>query len=307
MLLSGGADGRIVVWDVREGKGEMVAWVRTEHRVGGVLGLAVGPLSLPTGDGERRRGEEDEEVVVYSAGSDRMIRRFTLSASKDEGKGIKLQELYAGDPIVVHETSVSALAFTPPTPFDDLPTKTSLWTASLDGTAKHLCLPSSPTKPSSTDISSTPTVLTTLPHGDYIRAIALSPSDDLIITAGRDETVKIWDSESSELVGTYEGHFGEVVGLCVIDSIGGGKGRVGKEGGGRVAVSISLDCTVRWWSLRREDIAAAVRWEGVVEEEGEEAIDTKKASDTTEELQNTTTITPPPERICKTREKEGLA
>ena len=80
-----------------------------------------------------------------------------------------------------------------------------------------------------------------------------------VITAGRDEHVRVWDRASGELHHTYKGHFEEVTGLVVV---------------GETVVSVSIDATVRRWSLKEEDLRKARKAteeeetkDGVMEEE----------------------------------------
>ena len=112
-----------------------------------------------------------------------------------------------------HETSVNALCF------DD---EGDLWSASSDGTVKHL------NRERAWDVEETFT------HGDYVRGVALSADNKWVVSVGRDETVKVWERGIGELKHTYKGHFGEIMGVVIM------KG---------VVVSVSVDGTVRRWSL----------------------------------------------------------
>ena len=274
LLLSGGTDGRIVVWDFTTF--EEVGGCRTGHRTGGVLAMAIDPSTLPTAPsqllgGSRSRheqdaGQEQGPVIIYSAGSDRTIRRYELSIPEPwNGELVGLTEVEPDNPIIAHETSVSALVFAQPSVNDDADGRPKLWTASLDGTAKCLSLSHSQSCRSGHNINTTPennfNLLKTLNHNSAIRTLALDPETETVITAGRDEKIKIWDAESGELVGSYEGHYEEIVGLAIIS--------------GEV-LSISLDGTVRRWSLKGEDIErervrqakAGEKGKGEEEEEG---------------------------------------
>ena len=190
MLLSGGADGRIVLWDSESG--EVLRVLRTGHRTGGVLALAVEPVE--GGEEEEEKGKEGKVKKVWSAGSDRTIRRYTLSVAnvnwKEEGEEndvvFSFHEFDPDNPIIIHETSVSALAFSCFPSLDTLSTNT-LWTASVDGTAKQLTLPLS-------DIH--PTITTVLEHASPLRALALDPCGEWVITAGRDEVLMLWEALS---------------------------------------------------------------------------------------------------------------
>lgn len=240
LLISGGADGTLVLWDAESGL--RLQLLRTGHTTGGLLALAL----LPTGsdlDGEQKEQATDTKgsdantkdegktsMTIFSAGSDRTIRRFSLSYSNPQtgrSLGPSLKEIHPENPIVAHETSVNCLTFT---------SDPQLWTASADETAK--CLLPDPTDPPHWKVSAT------LQHGGYVRAVAVDTEGGLIITAGRSEEVKIWDAETGELEWSYGGHYDEITGLVVMEAR-------------REVVSISVDGTVRRWGLSSVDIAAA--------------------------------------------------
>lgn len=63
----------------------------------------------------------------------------------------------------------------------------------------------------------------------------------MVVTACRDEEVRIFDVASGDLVCTYSGHFEEATSLIL------GSSRV---------VSGSIDGTVRRWGLSKQDMAA---------------------------------------------------
>lgn len=236
LLLSGGADSALVLWDVKSG--ERLQLLRTGHTTGGLLALALLPTD-PRLEGERQEQAEDvgsgightedenrTSLTVFSAGSDRTIRRFSLSHSNT---GPSLEEIHPEDPIIAHETSVNCLTFAP---------DSQLWSASADETAN--CLLPDPADPPHWKVK------TTLQHGGYVRAVAVDTEGGQIITAGRSEEVKIWDGETGELEWSYEGHYDEITGLVVLETR-------------REVVSISVDGTVRRWGLRSEDLAVAKR------------------------------------------------
>lgn len=237
-MLSGGADGALVLWDAESG--ERLQLLRTGHTTGGLLALALLPTdSMP--DSDQREQVEDTKsssantkdegktsMTIFSAGSDRTIRRFWLSYSKPNA-GPSLEEIHPEAPIIAHETSVNCLTFAP---------DSQLWTASADEAAR--CLVPDPTDPPRWKVNAT------LQHGGYVRAVAVDTEGGLIITAGRSEEVKIWDAETGELEWSYGGHYDEITGLVVLESR-------------REVVSISVDGTLRRWGLRGEDIAAAKR------------------------------------------------
>jgi WD40 repeat protein len=68
------------------------------------------------------------------------------------------------------------------------------------------------------------------------------PFEDLglVVTACRDEEVRVWDIASGKCICVYEGHFEEVTGLA----------RVGRS----TVVSVSIDSTIRQWGLDKAEM-----------------------------------------------------
>lgn len=199
----------------------------------GILDLAVDPETLNY-DGENEEGD----IIVFSASSLGEIRRWAIKKDLSMAK-----EIESDKPITQHETSVYKLSF-------DI--DGDLWTASADTTIH--CL--------SRHHSFTPSL--TLQHSDYVRSVAIDEVGGYVISAGRDEDVKVWNKGSGELRGVYEGHWEEVMGVVVV---------------GRRVVSGGIDGTVRVWGLDKqsleratkeaEDVRNGVEEVEVVEEEGE--------------------------------------
>ena len=132
-------------------------------------------------------------------------------------------ETDADNSILQHETSVYNLHFDA----DD-----DLWTASADGSVK--CL--SRERGWQADI--------TLVHGDYVRAVAVDERGGWVVSVGRDEDVTVWERASGKLHHVFFGHFEEITGLVLL---------------GQTAVTVSIDATIRRWSLKAEDMRKAVR------------------------------------------------
>ena len=126
-------------------------------------------------------------------------------------------------PIVAHATSVYRILF------DE---DGDLWTASADKTVKRLSREAGWRAD------------TELVHPDFVRDIVVHEKGGWIVTACRDEEVRVWDRASKKLHHTFSGHFEEVTGLCLL---------------GDVVVSVSIDATVRRWSLAPRDLQSAVR------------------------------------------------
>ena len=204
VVISGAADASIIVWNLHSA--EKIHVLKGHTR--GILDLAIDPSTYVI---EEAGKIKCKEVVIFSAGSDREIRRWRVGLET-------AKQIEAETPILVHATSVYALRFD---------ADGDLWTASADGTVKRL----------SRDQDFYPD--TNIEHGDYVRAVALEEVRGYVVTAGRSEGIKVWDRGSEDLVHVFSGHFEEVTGLVTM---------------GQRCVSVSIDATVRTWSLRPEDI-----------------------------------------------------
>ena len=240
VLISGGADKKIMVWDTETGTRLHTLRDKLDNMLA-VQRLAVDPVASTA-----------DELVVLSSSSDPKIRRWTISLENAEQVLENADEKDGKEAIHEHETSVYSMWF------DIHDEQGDLYTASADGTAK--CL-SRVKKWVAED---------TYEHGDYVRAVVAT--EDWVITAGRNEDVKVWDRSSGKLKFTYEGHFEEVTGLVVLD-------------GGKKVVSVSIDGTVRTWSLTKGDLLMAQkekeeRDKGLVKEV---PVEDKKALMTAEE------------------------
>ena len=212
VLISGSADASIILWNI--GTGEKLHTLKGGH-TRGILDLAIDPLTYPLSPLGERVGLS---IVLFSAGSDRQIRRWRISDDLSFAS-----ETETDDCILQHETSVYNLHFD----IDD-----DLWTASADGSVK--CL--SRERRWQAD--------TTLVHGDYVRAVCVDERGGWAVSAGRDEDVKIWDRTSGKLHHTFSGHYEEITGMVLL---------------GQALVTVSIDATIRRWSLESDDLENAVR------------------------------------------------
>ncbi|PYH99047.1 WD40 repeat-like protein [Aspergillus ellipticus CBS 707.79] len=171
----------------------------------GIQDLILDPVSL---------GPDSSEPVVVSAGSDREIRRFDLS--------IGSQDLTGTDAILAHDTNVHRLFFDG---------DGDLWTASADKTSK--CLVREDGWKSNL----------TLVHPDYVRDVVIHEQGGWVITACRDEEVRVWNRSTGQLHHTFSGHYEEVTGLVLL---------------GSTVVSVGIDATIRQWSLKPSDLEIAI-------------------------------------------------
>ncbi|OJJ49858.1 hypothetical protein ASPZODRAFT_109673 [Penicilliopsis zonata CBS 506.65] len=172
----------------------------------GIQDLVLDPLSLEVGAASK--------PVVVSAGSDREIRRFDLSLESSDQTAL--------EPLLAHETSVYRLFFD---------ADGDLWTASADKTSKCLVR----------DDEWKPNLV--LEHPDFVRDVVVYEAGGWVVTACRDEEVRVWSRSTGELYHTFSGHFEEVTSLAFV---------------GSTIVSAGIDGTVRQWSLRPDELRLAV-------------------------------------------------
>lgn len=203
LLISGGSDAKIAVFNIANGRRLQV--LRGHSR--GVQDLAIDPLSL-TPDGSK--------LKIFSAGSDREIRLFDVSPDAGDVDSTDTE------PVLVHETSVYKLFFD---------ADADLWTASADKTAKCLVR----------DDAWKPNLV--LQHPDFVRDVVVQEQGGWVVTACRDEEVRVWKRSTGELYHTFTGHFEEVTGLVLM---------------GWTVVSVGIDATIRQWSLLPDELLQAV-------------------------------------------------
>lgn len=173
----------------------------------GIEDLSLDPLS-----------PADNPLVLFST-SKRDIFYFALPDSSK----LTTNQIQLSAPILVHETSVYKLYF------DD---DGDLWTASADKTAKHL----SRNHNWAAD--------TTLQHPDYVRDVVTHDRYGWVVTACRDEEIRVWDKATGDLHHVYSGHYEEVTGLALTNDL---------------VISVSIDSTLRRWSLAPADLQRAVQ------------------------------------------------
>lgn len=219
VLISGGSDKKIIVWDASTGARLQTIQDPTTTMLA-VLDLALDPaLSTP------------EEAVVVSASSDPHIRRWRIRKDSHE----KVAEVHPNVPdgerptIQEHETSVCKLVFEDGEDGD-------LWTASTDGSAK--CLSRARHFTTEDEFA----------HGNPLRAVV--HTDAWVFTAGRDEDVKVWDRASGRLQSVLVGHYDEVTDLTLLRDQRGVPNRV---------CSVSLDGTIRAWPISKDELDAVVK------------------------------------------------
>ncbi|RGP61713.1 transcriptional repressor rco-1 [Fusarium longipes] len=219
ILISGGADKKMIVWDIESGKRLHTLQDPTTTMLA-VQHIAIDPvLSDPS------------QVVFASASSDPHIRRWKITLDSYE----QLPESFSDRPdaerltIQEHETSIYRLFY------DQSSEDVDLWTASADGTAK--CLARSRNFVADDSFE----------HGDYVRGVLAT--DQWVITAGRNEDVKVWDRSSGKLYCTLIGHYEEVTDIAMLQDY---------DGTPRKVCSVGIDGTIRTWPLAKSELDEVV-------------------------------------------------
>ena len=203
ILVSASQDASIMVWEVDTG--EKLHTLKGHTR--GILALQVDPAHYDS---------SKDSAIIFSAGSDREIRQWTL--------GVSSASEVQPSPIVAHETSVDAIRFD---------ADGDMWTASADKTAR--CLSRSRAWEEDSKFE----------HPDFVRDVLVDEDGGWVVTGCRDEEIRVWERGGGKLRHTFSGHFEEVTGLVLLQ-----KQRV---------VSVSIDATVRQWSLQAQQLAQAIK------------------------------------------------
>lgn len=216
LLVSASSDSYIIVWDVKSGAKLHI--LKGHGR--GVTALALETLSSENGTAF---------ATVFSGDSNREIRRWYISATDSHelptNPSADASTTESFPPLLAHETSIYALK---------VDADGDLWTASADKSSKQLIR------------NRSWAVDTTLTHPDFVRDIIVDEDGGWIVTACRDEHVRVWEKGSGKLFHTFEGHFEEVTGISFLEEE-------------KTIVSVSIDGTIRQWSLKKDDLIKAVQ------------------------------------------------
>ncbi|KAI9668906.1 MAG: hypothetical protein M1817_005185 [Caeruleum heppii] len=294
LLVTGGADADILVWDVQSGRRIQV--LRGHTRA--VLTLALDPVSSSA-----------DEAVIFSGGSEKGIRRWKIrvrgtSPTREGHHNRGPERLSAEIPPSTallndaHETSIHRLVFDL-SPSGDA----DLYTASADGSAK--CL----SRERKWEVE------TTMRHPDFVRDVCVDEQRGRwVVTGCRDEEIRVWIRGTSTLYATLSGHYSDVTSLCIVilpcfaglkTSLSWAKSGVTVADSSlqtpsvsgqattppimkqQYLISASLDGTIRRWSLDRADLKAmdntsALAADGAPESPG--AAEAKDGTDNAREM-----------------------
>ncbi|NJK65980.1 MAG: serine/threonine protein kinase [Microcoleus sp. CSU_2_2] len=82
----------------------------------------------------------------------------------------------------------------------------------------------------------------TLPgHSSFVNSLAISPDGKILVSGSWDKTIKVWELETGELIGTLTGHSDRVNSVAI-------------SWDGRMLVSGSSDETIKFWNLHIGDL-----------------------------------------------------
>nr|CAG8548766.1 13662_t:CDS:2 [Entrophospora candida] len=112
----------------------------------------------------------------------------------------------------------------------------------------------------------------TLEHPDFVKCLVVA--HPYVISGSRDETIRIFDIGSEELVDIIEAHYDEV--SCLVVK-------------GTMLYSGSLDGTIRKWSITAKDIAERIKKNSIKDDD--DKISDSKPSTTTTDTQTSSVMT----------------
>lgn len=93
-------------------------------------------------------------------------------------------------------------------------------------------------------------------HTGVVNELAVSPDGGLLLTAGQDGVVRLWDSESRSCIQTFEGHRGSpVLSMLLVSRSGRGLGGASDASGATVPLTPMAP-------LRKHQVPMAAEWKG---------------------------------------------
>lgn len=248
LLLSGSSDASIIIWNATT---SARIYALSGHNRG-IGALAIDPVASTL-----------TMAVVYSGGSERDIKRWEIPVEEPR------RSREVGEPMLEHETSVNKIRFEG----EDM----DMWTASADTTAKRIDVRDETKKEGGRSD-------TVLGHPDYVNDVVVEPKGRWAVTACRDEEVRVWDvgvslfdpsegwmiadidTQTGELYHIYDGHSEDVMGLAIFGS------------NQDMVASVSIDGTIRKWSLRQADLLKAIEAKKEENKEEKPIVEKKKES-----------------------------
>jgi WD40 repeat protein len=237
ILASAGADGKVILWDVSEGKAK-----QTVTPGGTIRALAFSP------DGLLLAGAGDESVV-YLWESETSKQKAKLEGHTDwvwsltfSSDGKQLASGASDGTVILWDVpnAKKQLSFSsspPPPPNTPAPTTVNTVLAlaySPDG--KQLALGGSDTQIHLVNPADGKLARSLPGHTSSVTGLAFHPGGKVLASCSKDRTVRLWDPAGGQALKSLEGHTAWVQGITLLAQ------------GTRLA-SVSADKTVRIWDL----------------------------------------------------------
>jgi len=127
---------------------------------------------------------DDNDAIVFAGGSERDIRRWRIPY---KSPALAVED---AESILEHDTSVHAIRF--------LGEDADCWSASADGTARRMDV-RAPAKERKEGWRTD----TVLKHADYVNDVVMARNGKWVVTACRDEEVRLWDVSVGAFIPPY--------------------------------------------------------------------------------------------------------
>jgi WD40 repeat protein len=241
LLASGGADGKVKVWEVTSGR--QLQTLSNKEWVSDVVFSPDGRLLAS--------GSWDNTVKIWEVASGRPVHTLSghnnwvtsvafspdgrLLASGSRDNTVKIWEVASWQEMRIltgHTEPVCSVVFSPDGRL--------LVSGSLDKTVKIW------------EVASGRTVRTLTGHTNWVWSVAFSPDGRLLASGSSDKTVKVWEVASGQEVRTLTGHTNRVWSVAFSPD-------------GRLLVSGGDDKTVKVWEVSTGRLLQDLRWTHNVE------------------------------------------
>jgi WD40 repeat protein len=254
VLLSGGADGKLLVWDVERGQlaRTLAESLHPELRpdagqlIGGIRAVAI------SRDGKLAASATFEEIQIWDVASGAQLHAikkrggdgFGFSFSPDGSllaasvplNVVRMWDTQSGEErklirVGLLDSAISAIAFSPDG--ETLAMATGMPVGA--GTIRFVNVKSG---------RETSKRLTA--HGAVILALAYSPDGRQLASGSADQRIHVWDLESRKAIASLQGHRGFITSLVLSPD-------------GKQCISASADHTVRLWNLEKQELVSTLR------------------------------------------------
>jgi WD40 repeat protein len=237
MLASAGADGKVILWDVAEGKAK-----QTITLGGTIRALAISP------DGALLAGAgEDTIVYLWEAGSGKQKGKleahtdwvWSLTFSPD---GKQLVSGGSDGTVIIWDVpnakKQSSFPSSPPPPPNTPPSTTvnTVLALAFSPDGKQLALGGRDTQIHLVNPADGKITRSLPGHASSVTGLAFHPGGKILASCSKDRTVRLWDPAGGQALKSLEGHTAWAQGITFLAQ------------GTRLA-SVSADKTVRIWDL----------------------------------------------------------